>query len=927
MVKNIQQRYDSMFTSGGVLSFGVIAGIKSDGRLTDNDYFTVTKLNTTTVRVQPGYAMGSDGEIIYLSALTNVSIPDVEGHYYLYVEYDEEKSLTGYENAFPGGTMTPDTIYPLLNDSAQLTVGTVDAARDTSKVAIAYIYVNSSGEIASNSSTITSGETTVDDDSGDLSLSGALANYDSNTPYLLVGNEYIEVSESGGVYTIVSRGGYNTVPDHHHFENVASTVVWSPIIDIRHYNKATINTGEISQLIQLHRGIVNIDELGVNYLFYHTDRLTANQARRLYTLSNNLVINLDDGEGDKMVLAEKIPSMPNAINTNTITVEITPDDYDIADKVYEDIKLREISISNRSRYQGKSSTIQEIINKVNKLQLWSEKVTNGDFSADVNWTKGTGWTISGGNASHSGGDGDLEQDILVASSTKYRLTFNVSGYTGGTLTPEIGGTEGSVITANGTYEQDITTVGTGNLKFKATDSLGCNIDDVNVKKYNDLTSRIDDAETSGAISSSEADNLLSYILGEESDFIDDANDYKDIFDDQVATESEVIEGLEDSIYEESEKINEGTPFVTGKMDIHWDEPALIDNEKIIGYRVKSYAVVKTFSETQESLITLGATDPYNFEDKIAEDQILQKLDEKHTDYKRKTVIDDPGHPLGKSYTWNTVVNERNIQYKVSAEMRFVIYIASISEYGVVGDWCNPYVINIPAVIVQPDPEIIFSDWVDERATLRRMRKGIEDAKIKRQTEDDITQIRNDVNGKAGISEVERIVASEIQQTQDMVTDIFGDVPDECLISGPTLINNNNEFTITFNAISVVGNYQIEYMWFRPDTILDDPVDWDNPQEDIQTLMSTQNTLRGINLPVGDSKYDSDGITKLVYRGRFGNTTKNTNWSDTKNYTIHAPDNPTLAELKAAIVEDEDFADLVGRTMKVSKTFVDAEESE
>ena len=40
-------------------------------------------------------------------------------------------------------------------------------------------------------------------------------------------------------------------------------------------------------------------------------------------------------------------------------------------------------------------------------------VTNGDFASDSGWAKGTGWTISGGVATHSGGtDGNLNNTRL-----------------------------------------------------------------------------------------------------------------------------------------------------------------------------------------------------------------------------------------------------------------------------------------------------------------------------------------------------------------------------------------------------------------------------------------------------------------------------------------------------------------------------------
>ena len=36
----------------------------------------------------------------------------------------------------------------------------------------------------------------------------------------------------------------------------------------------------------------------------------------------------------------------------------------------------------------------------------SELVTNGSFATDSDWTKETGWTISGGTANFSGGTGN-----------------------------------------------------------------------------------------------------------------------------------------------------------------------------------------------------------------------------------------------------------------------------------------------------------------------------------------------------------------------------------------------------------------------------------------------------------------------------------------------------------------------------------------
>jgi hypothetical protein len=60
--------------------------------------------------------------------------------------------------------------------------------------------------------------------------------------------------------------------------------------------------------------------------------------------------------------------------------------------------------------------------------LGPELVTNGTFDTDTAWTKGAGWTISGGSASVSGASSasDLGQIISVTDGLLYAVTFDVT---------------------------------------------------------------------------------------------------------------------------------------------------------------------------------------------------------------------------------------------------------------------------------------------------------------------------------------------------------------------------------------------------------------------------------------------------------------------------------------------------------------------
>ncbi|MHC4867870.1 MAG: hypothetical protein ACYTEX_27685 [Planctomycetota bacterium] len=93
----------------------------------------------------------------------------------------------------------------------------------------------------------------------------------------------------------------------------------------------------------------------------------------------------------------------------------------------------------------------------------AQQVTNGNFSADTDWTKGTGWTIASNKATKTAGTAStLEQanaDIEVGES--YYVTVRLSGVTAGSVTPYVGNTgTGTARSANGFYGETIVAAGT-----------------------------------------------------------------------------------------------------------------------------------------------------------------------------------------------------------------------------------------------------------------------------------------------------------------------------------------------------------------------------------------------------------------------------------------------------------------------------------
>ena len=86
-------------------------------------------------------------------------------------------------------------------------------------------------------------------------------------------------------------------------------------------------------------------------------------------------------------------------------------------------------------------------------------IINGDFAAGTNWTKGdAAITIAGGKATWSGaqaGNADLTATVApLLAGIRYKITYTVSGYSAGSITPLIGTTAGTAQSANGTFTEE-----------------------------------------------------------------------------------------------------------------------------------------------------------------------------------------------------------------------------------------------------------------------------------------------------------------------------------------------------------------------------------------------------------------------------------------------------------------------------------------
>jgi hypothetical protein len=122
-------------------------------------------------------------------------------------------------------------------------------------------------------------------------------------------------------------------------------------------------------------------------------------------------------------------------------------------------------------------------------------ITNGTFAADTDWNKGTGWSISGGTANCDGTQPDanqtLNQTSAVVVSTVYRVRYTLSACTAGAVRCQVGTTQGTERTTNGTYEEVITCAGNTTFYFTCDADFIGSIDNVFAEPVATVTDKIE----------------------------------------------------------------------------------------------------------------------------------------------------------------------------------------------------------------------------------------------------------------------------------------------------------------------------------------------------------------------------------------------------------------------------------------------------
>ena len=153
---------------------------------------------------------------------------------------------------------------------------------------------------------------------------------------------------------------------------------------------------------------------------------------------------------------------------------------------YGDVEIGRLRYYNRalSADEVKASYSGQAVPYVYTGASQTNRVTNGTFAADTDWTKGTGWTIGSGVATSAGGnDGAYLSQVPSHSPSmigKYiRVEYEITAYTSGSVRVLSSNWSVSWRSAVGTYSEDVYWDGTDpTIYFQPTSNFVGSIDNV-----------------------------------------------------------------------------------------------------------------------------------------------------------------------------------------------------------------------------------------------------------------------------------------------------------------------------------------------------------------------------------------------------------------------------------------------------------------
>jgi hypothetical protein len=166
---------------------------------------------------------------------------------------------------------------------------------------------------------------------------------------------------------------------------------------------------------------------------------------------------------------------------------LDPYSYDILDG---NGAARSITAAEETVFDSPISVDSDLTFTIASTATTDQIAGRGAFTGSATgWTLGAGWAYGTNNIVKTSGTGTASDSTFAAIAARvYEVTFTVSSWSAAanrSLTCSVGATDGTAISADGTYTQEITATNTDGLIFTPTGTdatnVGCVLDSVTIK--------------------------------------------------------------------------------------------------------------------------------------------------------------------------------------------------------------------------------------------------------------------------------------------------------------------------------------------------------------------------------------------------------------------------------------------------------------
>ena len=243
---------------------------------------------------------------------------------------------------------------------------------------------------------------------------------------------------------------------------------------------------------EVENDVATTDGLTFSNLSSPTNVVVGKKYRAVFTITGGSVRFYFGGSGDTpYTVAAGTHTLIGVAESNKVTFRnlstaSSISNFTLIELQEADFDFSRGSSATRVNEQGLVEDVQilsgELVQNGNFEQIGAEKVTNGTFETDSDWTKQTGWSISDGKAIATSTNGSFYQAVDFINGRSYKITFEITSYESGGLICRFNNDETNIFNSIGTHTLYFESDDSFNYVYFLGNSFTGSIDNVSAKE-------------------------------------------------------------------------------------------------------------------------------------------------------------------------------------------------------------------------------------------------------------------------------------------------------------------------------------------------------------------------------------------------------------------------------------------------------------